>query len=319
MIRKIIKHPPKKRNLYGKYFLATEAPGDPDDPDTQQTEDQNAPDPTVQEVNPDDDTDFNPVGDDTPDVTEPDPYNDTNFNEIDDTPDPTPTEPQQDETAEAPPEGDMENQPQETPEEQPTDTTPAEQTPDAGGEQQPTQDTGDTETTTDTGGEDATQTQDAPTEGEETQTDNATGDIGEEEDTGEDDTDFNDMSDDTGGDSGNTGGEDTADNEKKGPGLEYESTRKYILFNEFISLYNAINNYITKLSNIINDDVETNRIVSISCNRLREIRDLTYDYITIKFEISSYTQSLLFYQNMIVAVQTIFRMLENISITKKEN
>ena len=111
---------------------------------------------------------------------------------------------------------------------------------------------------------------------------------------------------------------DSGDNEKKGPGVEYDSTRKYVLFKEFMSLYNAINNYITKLESVINDDIETNRTISEAANRLREIRDLTYDYMTMKYEISTYTQSLLFYQTLIVSVQMVFRLLENIDFSKKE-
>ena len=191
--------------------------------------------------------------------------------------------------------------PTDTPVDQPADDTGGEVTP-------PVEDTGEApaepapEGDPNAGGE-------APAEGEDAPA----------EEPVEDDTNFNDM-DGGGGDTttSTTTSTDSGDNEKKGPGVEYDSTRKYVLFKEFMSLYNAINNYITKLESVINDDIETNRTISEAANRLREIRDLTYDYMTMKYEISTYTQSLLFYQTLIVSVQMVFRLLENIDFSKKE-
>lgn len=127
-------------------------------------------------------------------------------------------------------------------------------------------------------------------------------------------TDFTD--DGTGEDNGDTTQQDsdssnTTDDQgdKKGPGLEYDSTRKYILFLNYQSLINAVNNYITKLENNLGDDTDSNKILKTSINKLKEIKDLCYDYITMKFETSTYIQSLLFYQNIIVMVQLVFDML----------
>ena len=325
MVEKIILRPPKKEpKSYGQYFLF-EAPGDPDDPNTPENEaEEPAPEPEVQEVNPDDDTDFNPIGDDEPDVTEPDPYDDTNFNEIDDTApepvEPAPDEPTlvdasvEDQPTDAPaPEGDMAGGEEPAPAEPtPTDDTGTEpapvETPTDAPADQPVDDAGEApaepapEGDPNAGGETPAEGEDAPAE-----------------EPVEDDTNFNDMD----GGSGDTTtstttSTDSGDNEKKGPGVEYDSTRKYVLFKEYMSLYNAINNYITKLESVINDDIETNRTISEAANRLREIRDLTYDYMTMKYEISTYTQSLLFYQTLIVSVQMVFRLLENIDFSKKE-
>ena len=85
-----------------------------------------------------------------------------------------------------------------------------------------------------------------------------------------------------------------------------------------MSLYNAISNYITKLENNIRDDIQANQIIKEATNRLREIKDLTYDYMTIKFEISTYTQSLVFYQTLIVSVQMVFNLLANIQDEKEK-
>ena len=85
-----------------------------------------------------------------------------------------------------------------------------------------------------------------------------------------------------------------------------------------MSLYTAIDNYIFKLEDGIHDDLEFNQIIKISVNKLREIKDLTYDFMMIKFESSTYVQSLLFYQNLIVAVQIVFRMINNLKKKKKD-
>ena len=106
-----------------------------------------------------------------------------------------------------------------------------------------------------------------------------------------------------------TGGE-TPPAEKKGPGIEYDSTRKYNLFQNFMSLLNAIDNYIERLEGFMNDDYEMNQVLKTVIDKLREIRELTYDYLMMKFELSTYIQSLLFYQNQVIMVQLTFSLLE---------
>ena len=137
--------------------------------------------------------------------------------------------------------------------------------------------------------------------------DNVEVDAGGEEDytDGGDET----ATDDTAGTDTDTTTDTTTDDtttDKKGPGLEYDSTRKYILFENFISLNNAIENYISKLENVISDDYENNKIVKTSIDKLREIQELCESYMTMKFEVSGYIQSLLFYQNLIVMIQLVF-------------
>lgn len=100
-----------------------------------------------------------------------------------------------------------------------------------------------------------------------------------------------------------------------GPGLEYDSTRKYILFKNFLSLSNAIDNYISKLEASMGTDTTETLVLKNATDKLREINDLCYDYITMKFEISTYIQSLFFFQNLVVMVQKVFELL---SKTKKK-
>lgn len=232
-------------------------------------------------------------------------------------------------------------------EETPSEETPAPAAPQEG-ETEPTSDTAPAEDTTNT--DNATDADTQPAEADPGQ-DADTTDNGEGNDENQDSSDGGDGTNDAGQDAGDEGGGDGdaggeeggEDNEpdsdfddlgqdvsstaadtdtddenqdKKGPGLEYESTRKHVLFKEYISLYNALNNYISKLDNMINDDLELNRIISQANNRLKEIRTLVYDYMIIKYEISSYTQSLVFYQTIIVSVQMVFKLLQQADITK---
>ena len=107
-------------------------------------------------------------------------------------------------------------------------------------------------------------------------------------------------------------------NQADKPGAEYDSTRKYLLFKEYMSLYNAIDNYIFKLEDNIKDDLAANQIIKTSVNKLREIKELIYDYILIKFDNNTYIQSLLFYQNLVVSVQMVFRLLSTIERKTEE-
>lgn len=309
--------PPKK---YGKYFLSFEAPGDEDEEGASPIE--------TSEVSPmddDEDTDFTSIGlDDDEVVMDPDAvdddvdFDDTDFTalndeeEEDDTGSTIYQAPEEDPPADPPevPDNDEEVPVEEPQEEQPPatdETTPSDnidnaEADDAPGDVGDEQDPGTEEPAEDTPAEDTPAEEPAPE------------DAPEDEAEPEEDTDFSDIGNDEGdavsdADANAAAGEE---GEKKGPGLEYDSTRKYRLFQAFISLYNAINNYISKLENNVKDDITMNRAIKEATNRLREIRELCYDYMIIKFEISTYTQSLMFYQTLVVAIQTVFRMLSDL-------
>ena len=154
-------------------------------------------------------------------------------------------------------------------------------------------------------GEDTTPTVDDPENpdaGEETPDDDGL----------EDDVDFTSDAADDGTDdtNANVATGDEANGQTKGPGLEYDSTRKYKLFQNYISLINALDNYMAKLESKLIDVYEINKIYRNAIDKLQEVRDLAFNYITMKFEISSYVQSLLFYENLIVMVQLIFEYIE---------
>ena len=192
------------------------------------------------------------------------------------------------------------------------------QTPDAGGTEiqtpEPDIQTPDAEIQTPDAGGTEIQT---PDDGNDNPDTNFNNDIQTPDEGGEQDTNFND---DGGNDIQTPDGGDAnnQDGNNKGPGIDYDSTRKYNLFKDFMSLYTAIDNYIFKLEDGINDDIDTNQIIKVSVNKLREIKDLTYDYMIIKFETQTYVQSLLFYQNLVVAIQVVFRLLSNLKNKKNK-
>ena len=180
-------------------------------------------------------------------------------------------------------------------------------------------DTGDnTDFNTDDGGE----TQgDAPDTG-----DADSGGSGDSPDTG-DGTDFTNTDGDEGGDGSDPNGDNpdtnddpNTDNEdgEKGPGLEYASTRKYALFLNYEILLNALTNYINKLENNIGDDINTNKILKAACTKLREIKDLCYEYMLMKFELDTYVKALLFYQNAVIMIQSVFTLLKRIKVHKNK-
>ena len=280
----IIKTYPHK-NLYGKYFLATEAPDD-----ETITEDQPKPKRNVKVIS------VKPSNRNK-DFTE---FNDTEDQEID----------QQNDTENAP---DVQTPTDDA--EQPAgnqDTAPTVEGNDTNNETQEDQpDTGDEDTTDFTDGAADTSEEDT---GDETGEEPA-----DSPDVDEDTTDFTDGADDmdTPTDDQNSENTETTDGKPEAPGVDLDSMRKYNLFKEYMSLYNACDNYISKLENILKNDYDANQIIRISVTNLREIRDILSDYMTIRFQLNSYVQSLLFYQKMVVSVQLVFNLLKSINSKEK--
>ena len=277
----IIKTYPNK-SLYGKYFLAIEAPDD-----ETVTKDQPKPRRNVKviSVKPSNRRkDFTEV-DDEPETVTP---------EEQPAPETTEDTPEQTDAADAEPA--EANQP--TPETSDNQTETADEGPDTEGTEDFTSD----DNTTDTSGDDTGET------GEEGPDTEGTEDFaaGAEDET---ETQPQQQTNDTA---------PPADATKaNAPGVDLDSMRKYNLFKEFMSLYNACNNYISKLENILRNDYEENQIIRISVNNLREIKDILSDYMTIRFQINSYIQSLLFYQKMVISVQLVFNLLKSINPNNK--
>ena len=113
--------------------------------------------------------------------------------------------------------------------------------------------------------------------------------------------------------------QDNSDNQKRGPGLEYDSVRKYNLYKEFARLRMAIDSYITKLESCISDDPESNHVIKICTTKFREMYDLITDYMMMKFELCTYIQNLLFYQRQITTVHLIFKLLKEVNRVQKSD
>lgn len=148
-------------------------------------------------------------------------------------------------------------------------------------------------------------------------------DVSPAPDGGGDDVDFTQTGDDT-GDGTQPPAEGDANqvndgNQKRGPGLEYDSVRKYNLYKEFARLRTAIDSYITKLESCISDDPESNHVIKICTTKFREMYDLITDYMMMKFELCTYIQNLLFYQRQIATVHLIFKLLEEANKGQKSD
>lgn len=284
-------------NLYGKYFLAMEAPND-----EVVNEEQPKPKRNVKVVsvkpsnrgkdftqigNPAITSDTTEVGDDL-DLDNND-YNAETPEQLEDDPksveEPTQTE-------------DTSENNEMNPTAEDTDTTPTEEDPPDIGENDDTDFTGNTDETPDTGTEET----------------------GEDGPVVDGDDDFADGAEDqpTDDNTSSNNTNTTDGNKLTPPGVELDSTRKYNLYKEYMSLYNSCDNYISKLENILKNDFEENQIIKISVNNLREIKDIIFDYMTIRFPLNTYVQSLLFYQKMVVAVQLVFNLLKSIKNNEKK-
>ena len=303
MIRKVT-----PKNMYGKYFLSVEAPGDDEEPAAE-----------VEEVKPkkkkkdatsgyeDEDTDFNGMIDDEEPEENDEEIDDTDFNALNtDMDDPDVEFDDDDEDEDTDFNGMIDD---EEPEEEDAPAEEAEPVQD-----ETPQDDGNVENDTDFNSMDNTDNQEEPATTDNGDTEVTDDEVADNATSGyeDEDTDFNDDSTDDGTDDT---GDDTGDDvqaETNGPGLEFDSTRKYMLFKQFMSLYNACDNYLNRVSNKISDDYAGNQILKVSTTKLREIKNLIYDFMTIKFEASSYVQSLVFYQKMVVSIQLVFSLLEKI-------
>ena len=94
-----------------------------------------------------------------------------------------------------------------------------------------------------------------------------------------------------------------------GPGLEYDSTRQYKLFLDLNKLHDSVSNYISNLETEIRDDSKIMEIYTENIEKLKQVKDLLFDYMNLKFKNSSYIQNLLFYQKMYTTVDLIADIL----------
>ena len=288
----------KEINPYGKYFLATEA----DDDETEEEATPKKRNVKVVSAGPNKSRkDFTKVQDDNDSTSESNGEPETSDDEQDFT-----------DTAD---ESNSDDGGGESDTESPDDTSESNDEPETSDDEQDFTDTADESNSDD--GDNSSSDDGGDTGGDESGDEGS--DEGGEDDGPElgedDDTDFTDTGDDS--ESGEDGGEDNSGdsnsgNDKNEVSADLNSTRKYNLYKEYMSLYNSCSNYISKLENVIKDDAEQNQIIRVAVNNLRKIKDLIFDYMTIRFSINTYVQSLLFYQKMVVSIQLVFKMLTSL-------
>lgn len=93
--------------------------------------------------------------------------------------------------------------------------------------------------------------------------------------------------------------------------VQDESTKRYNLFRELIYLYNSNKSFISKLENIVRDDIEGNSIVNITVNKLRDVEEIMFEFMTIKFMNSTYIEALTFYESILAVIKLNFQILKN--------
>ena len=187
------------------------------------------------------------------------------------------------------------------PTDQPTegDTAETPDNPDEGLETEPPADTG----------------MDAPTDDD---TDAVGG--GEGELAADDNTDFSANIDaDDAGDEG--GGEDVEPNDAEdgtsqtGQTNNTENQLKFSLYRNLKNLYITIQNYESQLDELVASSYNFNMVIKSASNKMANLEDLMYDYMTLRFKDASYIESMEFYQKCLATLELIFELLRS----NKEN
>ena len=150
-----------------------------------------------------------------------------------------------------------------------------------------------------------------PVEGDATNPDAAdNGPISPDNAAGVANTDNTDYTDGAGDADAPTDTPDQGGQETKKVGIGYDSMRKYKLFESFEDLLTSINNYKEKLSNVIVDDIEINKMLKTFVNNLSDIYNLCYDFMIIKFDAASYVQARTFYETLLATIYMIFDAID---------
>lgn len=159
---------------------------------------------------------------------------------------------------------------------------------------------------------------DEPDEGETNETPPDEGEQGNPEEL-DDGTDFTDgidepTTDDTTGEEETETPEDNDENKtnEQTPGIEYSSTRTYILYQEFEDLLETVHILISSMEKYSTNSLEKGAIAGKVLNKLRQINELLTDYMLIRFKLSSYVQNSIYYNKIVVAIKTTIDLLSTI-------
>lgn len=147
---------------------------------------------------------------------------------------------------------------------------------------------------------------------EEPETDGEQGDdvpdIVPPDDTGEDDegADYTANADDTQQDGGAQYQEPEASDDEL-----VERQKRYNMYQELMYLYNSNKAFISKLENIIRDDIESNAVINTVVGKLRDIDDIMFEFMTVRFMSTNYVEILTFYHSILSAIRLNFQMIKN--------
>ena len=143
---------------------------------------------------------------------------------------------------------------------------------------------------------------------------------GEGELAADDNTDFSANIDaDDAGDEG--GGEDVEPNDTEdgtsqtGQTNNTENQLKFSLYRNLKNLYITIQNYESQLDELVASSYNFNMVIKSASNKMANLEDLMYDYMTLRFKDASYIESMEFYQKCLATLELIFELLRS----NKEN
>lgn len=131
-------------------------------------------------------------------------------------------------------------------------------------------------------------------------------DSGDEEPVDDDGSDYSDSNDSTDGDAGDSGDDDSSS-----PPPSPDSYKLYNLYKKFINLYTLNKSFITRLDTTILDDYSSNAVVKTVGSNLRNLNDILYDFMTVKYSTATYIQAMMFFHSAVAAIQLNFELMRN--------
>lgn len=146
------------------------------------------------------------------------------------------------------------------------------------------------------------------------------GDDGDDDIVTDDDADIeDDGGDDSTADQNNDGdnGDNNGGDDENKDDFQ-EGLHKQNLYRKFVNLHTAIDHYSSKLSTMIGVDNATNHMYTQVNDKLKELKELLYDYMVLKFKKNKYVESMLFYQRSVATTNICLDMLADINNTIRD-
>lgn len=118
-----------------------------------------------------------------------------------------------------------------------------------------------------------------------------------------------DTGDDSNDDSGDDSGGDSNDSQDGTVQNTEDNQLKYSLFRRMKNLMEAIDSYIEKLTEKPSPSINYNMVMRSSVDKLTEVKEALYEYMTLKFRDQEYLQSMHFYQKCLMVVRMTFELV----------